>query len=486
MKILDTKNELTRSLGFKAFLIFILVLLLMIATSYISDIIYDRQVYQREATASIIEPIGGAFRLNMTAISLPYTYFVKDKDNKPIFKKDYAFIMPNKYHVNVDSKMNILNRGIFKTPVYSADIEVSGSFEAFEVPQIEHDVTFLYDEAILILSSRNKQNFLAMPTVKVNAKLLRENKLKIPNFGSYTENSFTFHLTKEMIIKGFSFTSDMNIQGGESIQIIPMAGDNEITIKSDWKDPSFTGSWLPSTRDISEQGFTSTWKIPSFNTSFDSTTIYGRSNTDFNRLPMITTSFLLLNDTYQKTARSIKYSMLFICVPFFALFLCEMLTRKKIHVVQYALIGFANVIFYLLLLSISEHTNFNVSYFISSVMVITLTSMYVGSLTKILKLGVTIAIVTSIIYLFLFGILQLTDYALLAGSLGLFVVLAVAMYFTRNINFYTKERELENESSKNDKKEIIEEVQKESVFVADKNEENVYLDKLAENKNPDM
>lgn len=436
-KLLENNSSLAKTLGFKILIICVIALLLLIPTNLIRGIISDRQRYQSDAIESIIEPIGGEFRLNAFTLCVPYLYNVQDSDGNISQRKDYVIIMPNEYDVSVNAKMNILNRGIFKAPIYGADIKISGKFDAYKLSEkIQYLHSILWNEAVIIISTANKQNFKSMPVITVNDATLKESERVMPNIDMFRNNGFTFQITEEMVASGFDFMADISIQGGSSINIAPMAGNNKITITSDWKDPSFTGNWLPTERNVDNNGFTATWQIPSFNTPFDSTFYIDRSQ---DGTSWIRTSFLLLNDNYQKTYRSIKYAILFIFAPFFALFLCEMLTRKRIHVIQYALIGLANVIFYLLLLSISEHLNFNISYFVSMIMVVALTSMYVGSITRTLKLSFIIAGVEFVIYIFLFGILQLTDYALLVGTIGLFVALALAMYFTRNINAYMKD-----------------------------------------------
>ncbi len=438
-KLLEKKSSFAKTLGFKIIIICIIALLLLIPTGLIKNIINDRQIYQSDAIESIIEPIGGEFRLNAFTICVPYLYNVQDSEGNISQRKDYVIIMPSEYNVSVNAKMNILNRGIFKAPIYGADIKISGKFDSYKLSEkIQYLHSIIWNEAVIIISTVNKQNFKSMPIVAANEVTLKESELTMPNIDMFRNNGFTFQVSEEITTSGFDFNADISVQGGNSINIAPMAGNNEITITSDWKDPSFTGNWLPSERNVDNNGFTATWQIPSFNTPFDSTFYIDRSQ---NGTSWVKTSFLLLNDNYQKTYRSIKYAILFIFAPFFALFLCEMLTRKKIHVIQYVLIGLANIIFYLLLLSISEHLNFNISYFLSTIMVVVLTSMYVGSITKTLKLSFIIAGVESVIYTFLFGILQLTDYALLVGTIGLFVALATAMYFARNINVYMKDSE---------------------------------------------
>ncbi len=433
-KLLEKNSAFAKTLGFKILIICIIALLLLIPTDLIRNIISDRRMYQSDAIDSIIEPIGGHFKLNAFVICVPYLYNVQDSEGNVAQRTDYAIIMPSEYNVSANAKMSVLNRGIFKAPIYGSDIKISGKFEAYELSgKLQYLNSILWDEAVLIISTANKKNFKSMPIVTVNGEALKESERAMPSIEMFYNNGFAFQISEEMINSGFSFNADIEVQGGNSINIVPMAGNNEITIISDWKDPSFTGDWLPSERNVDNNGFTATWQIPSFNTPFDSTFYIDRG---VDRSSQITTSFLLLNDNYQKTYRSIKYAILFIFAPFFALFLCEMLTRKRIHVIQYALIGLANVIFYLLLLSISEHFSFNISYFISTIMVVTLTSMYVGSITRTLKLSIIIACVEFVIYVFLFGILQLTDYALLVGTIGLFIALAAAMYFTRNIHAY--------------------------------------------------
>ena len=238
----------------------------------------------------------------------------------------------------------------------------------------------------------------------------------------------------------------MDIQGGNSLIITPLASENTFKISSKWKDPSFTGGFLPTKREVNNDGFNAEWNIASFNTAF---TKYWTSDENANRVNdneylksldensnNVLVSFLLLNDNYQKTSRSVKYAILFIFIPFFVLFLCEVLSKKRIHPVQYILIGIANAVFYLLLLAISEHLIFNLSYFLSALMVTALTSIYIGYIIKSNKYAFSMALVNALIYIFLFGILQLTDYALLMGTLGLFAVIALAMYFTRNVDWY--------------------------------------------------
>lgn len=446
-------NEVTKTLGFKIIIIVVLGLLLLIPMTFINSVVRDRIRYQNEAISSIIEPVGDSANIQGVVIAIPYLEKFIDSDTKEIgYTRKYIFYMPNEYNVTGDVEVTSLSRGIFKAPIFNSKLNITGRFDKYnaEIYNLdENNTIILYDEAMIILGIGNKKNLMKLPNILINQN--EELKYYEKNINidlNMFNNKFLYTISRDSILNGFDFNITMDIQGGNSLIITPLASENTFKISSKWKDPSFTGGFLPTKREVNNNGFNAEWNIASFNTSF---TKYWTSDENSNRLNNIDNnqyynsnqesnnvliSFLLLNDNYQKTSRSVKYAILFIFIPFFVLFLCEVLSKKRIHPVQYILIGIANAIFYLLLLAISEHINFNISYFLSALMVTALTSIYIGYIIKSPRYTISMAIVESLIYIFLFGILQLTDYALLMGTLGLFAVIALAMYFTRNVDWY--------------------------------------------------
>lgn len=446
-------NEVTKTLGFKIIIIVVLGLLLLIPMTFINSVVKDRIRYQNEAISSIIEPVGDSANIQGVVIAIPYLEKFIDSDTKEIgYTRKYIFYMPNEYNVTGDVEVTSLSRGIFKAPIFNSKLNITGRFDKYnaEIYNLdENNTIILYDEAMIILGIGNKKNLMKLPNILINQN--EELKYYEKNINidlNMFNNKFLYTISRDSILNGFDFNITMDIQGGNSLIITPLASENTFKISSKWKDPSFTGGFLPTKREVNNNGFNAEWNIASFNTSF---TKYWTSDENSNRLNNIDNnqyytsnqesnnvliSFLLLNDNYQKTSRSVKYAILFIFIPFFVLFLCEVLSKKRIHPVQYILIGIANAIFYLLLLAISEHINFNISYFLSALMVTALTSIYIVYIIKSPRYTISMAIVESLIYIFLFGILQLTDYALLMGTLGLFAVIALAMYFTRNVDWY--------------------------------------------------
>ena len=146
-------------------------------------------------------------------------------------------------------------------------------------------------------------------------------------------------------------------------------------------------------------------------------------------------------DDYHKSMRSAKYGVMCIALTFLIFFLVEILNKRRIHPFQYALVGLGLVLFYVLLVSISEHSNFNLAYLISSIAIVSMISLYSLSVFKEKKLSLLLLLTLIAVYGFLFVTLQLADYALLMGSIGLTLILSATMYFSRNINWYNLNQE---------------------------------------------
>ena len=438
MSIQKNIKQFSNSLGFKILLIFILGLLLLIPMSFISGIVKDRKSYQSRAIESIINPIGGVLTIDGVFMVKPYTAtrISKDEDGKSstYYTQEYEFFMPENYNVDGDIDINTLSRGIFKVPVFSSLLKVKGDFEK---PDSNLRRQYSSETFIVVLTGNNK-SFTKIPDIKIDGTSLEQYESGISLGFPSSKDTFIFILPTMYANSEFEYDATFAVQGGSSVSIKPLKSQNNFTLRSSWADPSFSGGWIPTKRNITKDGFDAEWSIPDFHISLNkSWTTESHSYSEDYSEDFITTSFLLLNDNYQKTTRSMKYAILFIFIPFFALLLCEILGKKVLHIIQYTLIGFANVLFFLLLLSISEHLSFNTSYFIGVIMVTATVSLYTGYIMNSTKIGFAVAIVQASAYIFLFGILQLTDYSLLVGTLGLFFAVSLAMYLTRNIDWST-------------------------------------------------
>ena len=431
--MLDNKNatKLTDTIGFKIGTIFILGFLLLIPTLFIMGVVEDRKDYQESAVESIIDPMGGSLEIDGVLMVIPYTAKTTHTNGVVEYSTNHTYIMPQNYSIDGDVDVEVLKRSIYIVPVFSSDLKVTGHFKQYKTEPYHH-----LDNAFFVVGTKSKKSFTKMPVIKINGESLEEFEGSTSLGVSFFGDMFVFKLPQKYFQNGFDFETVFSVQGGENIFIRPLKSENKFALRSKWADPSFAGGWIPTERTVSKDGFTATWDIAHFHTTLkpswdgDSYSNGGSSIDSY-----IVTSFMFLNDNYQRTTKSIKYAILFIFIPFLVLLLCELLSKKRLHIIQYGLIGFANIIFFLLLLSISEHMSFNISYILGATMVTSIVASYVGYIMKSKNLGLGMVAVQFSAYVFLFITLQLSTYSLLIGSLGLFIALALAMYLTRNIDW---------------------------------------------------
>jgi inner membrane protein len=221
-----------------------------------------------------------------------------------------------------------------------------------------------------------------------------------------------------------------SLNGSEQLLFTMGARENKLKMQSTWSNPSFTGLKLPDSRDIKDSGFVANWKY--MNRSVPQ--VWKNAFYDLSS-SALGADLLITVDSYDKTERSVKYALLCIILTFAAFFLVETIYKRPMHLVQYGLAGLALVLFYTLLLSISEYTGFNPAYLIAGIATIGLVTWYVGSDMRSSKLALFISFVLTIVYSYIFIIIQLQDYALLMGSIGLFIALGIIMYFSRKLQW---------------------------------------------------
>ncbi len=229
------------------------------------------------------------------------------------------------------------------------------------------------------------------------------------------------------------FTIDLSFRGSDSFFLIPAGKTTEADITANWKNPSFDGQYLPSSSVITGNSFKAHWKILPLSHTYPQ---YWKNSAQSLGKEAFGVRLIQPVDGYSKTNRSVKYVLLFIALTFTFFFFIELFQKLHVHPLQYILVGIALTIFYTLLLSISEYTGFNPAYLIASTATISLIGLYTWSIFKSGKTAIGFTISLSGLYTYIFVLIQLEDYALLFGSIGLFLILAVIMYFSRKIDWY--------------------------------------------------
>jgi inner membrane protein len=237
-------------------------------------------------------------------------------------------------------------------------------------------------------------------------------------------------LSFEEAAKEHSCSVKFSICGSQQLLFTMAAIENKLQMQSAWPNPSFTGIKLPDSRDVTDSGFVANWKY--MNRSVPQ--VWKNNFYDLSA-SVLGADLLITVDSYDKTERSVKYALLCIILTFASFFLVETIYKRPMHFIQYGLAGLALVLFYTLLLSISEYTGFNPAYLIAGVATIGLVTWYIGSVMRSTKLAMFIGFVLAVVYSYIFTIIQLQDYSLLMGSIGLFVALAIIMFFSRKLQW---------------------------------------------------
>ncbi len=446
------------SLTFKLFTIGFLILILLIPIAMIQSIINERKNLRDNATQEISSKWGDDQVIGGPVISIPYRETVKNNEDKTEKTEvRYAHFLPEKLAIAGDIKTEKRQRGIYTVVLYNSKLQIEGHFNTLELEKLD------------VAASKLELNNAFISLGISDLKGVREKMMLTLNGTEYaldpgvTSNDiFASGVSIPVKINatgGMDFKLTLDLNGSSSIYFLPFGKETNANLTSQWGSPSFEGSFLPDARTVEANGFKANWKVLHLNRnypqqgtgSFISTgeidnNINNSRNND-NDYAVATQNngshaaefgvrLMLPVDEYQKTMRSAKYSVMFVILTFLVVFFSEILRGVRVHAIQYLLVGFAISLFYLLLLSFSEHSSFNKAYLIASAAILALIAFYVHAIFKNPTTTLIITTTLAILYGFFYTLLQLEEYALLLGSLGLLLILAGVMYLTRNIDWY--------------------------------------------------
>ena len=427
-------NEwLSSSIMVKLVSIGFLTLILLIPGAMIQSLITERQLLSLDTEKDISSHWGGNQVLTGPILMIP---FKKEQliDGKTTLVKAMAYVLPENLRITGVVKSDTRYRGIYKSVIYNARLSLSGNFKSRDWLALGFDKSMVIaDEVSLVIGIPD------MRGIK-NSSILDWNGKKIPSEPGLknkdiAQSGLTIKIDWPQLLEKDSaeFALDLDLNGSGTLDFIPVGKNTKVDISSPWKDPSFTGSFLPEPRKIDETGFEAHWNVLHFNRNFPQLwqgNAFDMTSSSFG------VKFIIPIDQYQKTMRSAKYAIMFLALTFAIFFFVEVINHKRIHPIQYLFVGLALTFFYTLLLSLSEQMSFNLAFVISAVAIITLVTLYSKAIFKKLKLVLVMAGFLTALYGFLYILLQLEDYALLLGSVGLFSVLGIIMYLSRNINWF--------------------------------------------------
>ena len=428
----------TSAPAFRLIVVGALALALQIPVLLINAIAWERDRTRNGAVQEIADSWGRSQEVVGPFLVVPYLYEQTEIDDKGArivhTSTVHGTFLPAQLQVGGDLKVEPRSRGIFTAPVYKADLKISGAFDKPDFSQWGIAADKINWEAAEIVFEISDARAIQ------NAATLQWGEETIafePGLGARQSQRPGIRAPIGKVVGADTpFSVDLSLNGSQAIRFAPLGRETQVNLNANWGDPSFQGAWLPRTHDVQADAFTAEWSIPYLGRSYPE---YWTGDGDTAKLDLSLFGVDLIApvDAYRQTERSIKYAILFVALTFTVIWLFEALGRARVHFIQYVLIGAALCLFYLLELSLGEHLGFKTAYLLAAMPIVALVTAYakpvLGAWTRAASVGGVIAALYGCLYL----ILQLEDYALLAGSLLLFAALATIMYLTRNIDWST-------------------------------------------------
>ncbi|HRD48227.1 MAG: cell envelope integrity protein CreD [Candidatus Competibacter sp.] len=433
------------SLFTKIFLIFLITLVLAIGLTRIGFLV-DERAGRRD---SVVAEIAGATARDQTLVGpvlvIPYTRIVKtlkssDKDADKMVEvekrfSDRLYLLPAELDVQAGLNTEQVRRSLYHAVVFGASIAVKGRFAAEgDLLKPGANEQIIFGEPRLMVGITDPRGILRAPVLTWAGQRLDflpgAGEDKMPN--GIQARIGGLHLEGPWSAE-FAFSLDL--RGTQAFSLAPVGDTTRITVRGAWPHPSFYGQFLPETREVTATGFSATWSTTRLATNMLhqlSVALRGDRSLD----TLLGVRFVDPADGYAQTDRAIKYGLLFIGLTFAAFFLFEVLKRLAIHPLQYGLTGAALVLFYLLLLSLSEHLDFGIAYAIATAGCVALLGYYLVYVLGSVARGVSFGALLTAVFGILYVLISLEDHALLAGSVTLFGCLALVMVLTRKVDWY--------------------------------------------------
>ena len=456
----------------------ILLLLLLIPSSMVENLITERAGNRDTATEEISAQWGGSQLLLGPVLVLPYMAF-ETNDGHTSEVRRFLCLLPDTLNSTGTLEPERRHRGIYEAVVYRAKLRVQGVFQA--PPLADMGVApgaVRWSEAFVALGISDLKGIRSglrltwdgrphnfepgvpdgevlpagtAPTVSTQVSTVVQERARYSKFQTEEDgagpgaaanglSALVPVADEKALTQRHTFAFDLDLNGSTGLLQAPLGRQTTLHLSAPWADPSFIGAFLPVQRTLGARQFTADWRVFHLNRNYPQHWRTSEARPDVDASTFGVRLLVPVNE-YQKTMRAAKYALLPLALTFLVFFFVEILNHRRIHPFQYLLVGLALVIFYVLLLALSEQLPFDAAYGLSALTIMGLVAAYAAASFRQRRPTVATAGVLALVYGFVFVVLQLQDYALLVGSIGLVVVLAVVMFLSRNINWYSPAEE---------------------------------------------
>ena len=433
-KLINSENSIYWKAGF----ILLLISLLTIPNGLVQSLIQERQNTKYQVQNEIANSWGNRQTISGPILAIPYTIQHKAaKEENDWVTNHMYYLAPEEVNIDAEVDSEVRKKSIYEEVLYTSGLNIKGAFDLDAIPNKDLE-TVEWSKANLIIGIFDPSGINA--NVKLSWNDVNYSMSPGSPYHSAVNDGIHTNLDLSKNHEGISqFQTQVDLRGHYYLYFDPTAKNTAITMRSDWHSPGFVGKVLAEKHEITAEGFTANWKVSEYSRSVpslwsDDQYRVGTNNRSFG------VELIQPVDQYQQNMRSAKYALLIISLSFLSFFFFEIMYRKKVHPVQYTFIGLSLSIFYYLLLSISEHLGFDMAYMIATSSVIALILGYSKSILKNGKSLWILGVILILIYSYIFVLLQLEEYALIAGSIGLFSILALVMYMSRNVDWYNMNR----------------------------------------------
>jgi inner membrane protein len=429
------------SMGMKLIVVCFLALFMLIPALLVGSLVEDRKSREADVVKQISQYVGGQQSFLGPILAIPYTVPAESPTSSP--RQGTYIVFPSQAAAVVKTTTEERRRSLFRVPVFRADLKLDSTFDLAGVPSALSAGNLDWSRAEILVGVSDARGALAdatlssdgktftltpaasMPSMQVSGE--QGSQLRLTLFGTHVPDLAAPDAR-------FSVSSTLHFSGAQRIAVLAWGKTTHVAQHGDWPNPGFDGGFLPVNRAVTRSGFTGEWSVPfiarGIRAEGGESSVVGLDATAMG------VSFIEVASPYQSVNRALKYMPLFLGLVFLSYFIFEVTTGRRVHPAQYLLVGMAQIIFYLLLLSFAERIGFDLGFLIAGAASVGLLAANAGWIFASRLYGYRALGVFGMLYLLIYLLLRLEDNALLVGALASFAAICAAMYFTRNMNWY--------------------------------------------------
>ncbi len=433
----------SKSMGVKLIVVSALALIMMIPALFVGSLISERTDRAADVIKEISGHVGGQQTFLGPTLAVPYSVPAQSVGDIP--RRGMYLVFPARASAVMKITTEERHRSLFKVPVFQAELKLDSNFDLTGVPNAAPAGAELdWSRAEIVVGVSDARGALSDAVLSTDGRNLTmipaQNAPGISIGGDPKKHVYLalFGARVDGVVKPnaqFSVSSAMRFSGAQRIAMLAYGKTTQLDVQGDWPSPGFDGGFLPSARTVSRNGFTAEWSIPfiarGVRAEGPSDSIVGLDAL------ALGVSFVELADPYQSVNRSLKYVLLFVGLVFLTYFIFEVSTGRRVHPAQYVLVGMAQIIFYLLLLSLAERIGFDFAFLLAGIATVILLSVNAGWVFASGLQRTSALVIFTFLYSLIYLLLRLEDNALLVGAVASFVAVAAAMYFTRGLDWYS-------------------------------------------------